>query len=170
MRFGRSMPMAADNSGQSESDSGLLASLWGMTGSTSRDTSALMDQGDNNEGQQMIPPIALYVSSSTSSFPSLPDSSSLSSPVGPTSAELKSSSSNNAVEETSSSSSSDLPSLPSSPALRSVSKRKPQSLTSRLLLPHLFLSSLYTPYPRIGGYPFNKKADIRDRNNFIHFG
>ena len=158
MRFGRSMPMQESNS-QAEPDSGLLASLYGLA---SRDTSALMDQGDNNEGQQMIPPIALYVSSSTSSFPTI---ESLSSPVGPSEKKSSKSSNNNVHEAVREESSSE-----AAPALRSVSKRNPQSLGSRLLLPHLFLSSLYTPYPRLGGYSFNKKADLRDRNNFIHFG
>ena len=152
-----------ESNSQSEPDSGLLASLYGFA-SNSRETSSLMDQADNNEGQQMIPPIALYVSSSTSSFPTIESLSS--SPVGPSEKKNSENSSNNNVHEAVREESSN----PTAPALRSVSKRNPQSLGSRLLLPHLFLSSLYTPYPRLGGYSFNKKADLRDRNNFIHFG
>lgn len=44
------------------------------------------------------------------------------------------------------------------------------TLRNRLLFPHLFLSTLYDSYSRLNGYSYNKKADLRNRNNFIHFG
>lgn len=46
------------------------------------------------------------------------------------------------------------------------------SLARRVLMPHLFLSSFYSPYinRRLSTYNYNKKAD-RDRDNvFMHFG
>lgn len=46
------------------------------------------------------------------------------------------------------------------------------SLARRVLMPHLFLSSFYSPYfnRRLSSYNYNKKAD-RDRDNvFMHFG
>lgn len=46
-------------------------------------------------------------------------------------------------------------------------KRQSTSYGPRLLIPHLFLSSLYTPYRRLN-YNYNKKAD-KD-NVFMHFG
>ena len=46
------------------------------------------------------------------------------------------------------------------------------SLARRVLMPHLFLSSFYSPYfnRRIPLYNYNKKADRERDNVFMHFG
>jgi len=51
---------------------------------------------------------------------------------------------------------------------QSLYVKRRSTLGPRLLIPHLFLSSLYTPYRRFN-LNYNKKADNRD-NVFMHFG
>ena len=51
---------------------------------------------------------------------------------------------------------------------QSLYVKRRSSFGPRLLIPHLFLSSLYTPYRRFN-LNYNKKADNRD-NVFMHFG
>lgn len=65
-------------------------------------------------------------------------------------------------------------SLPSSLSEMLFAPPSPSSstLARRVLMPHLFLSSFYSPYfnRRLSSYNYNKKAD-RDRDNvFMHFG
>lgn len=78
---------------------------------------------------------------------------------------------------------SDLSSSPSSAATSKAEKKSltemlfappnaSSSLARRVLMPHVFLSSFYSPYfnRRLSTYNYNKKAE-RDRDNvFMHFG
>lgn len=178
MRFGRSSPMQ-ENNGLSESEqNNLLASLLSL--GIAKDTSALMDENDGTSAPTA--PFALYVTNPfvlTDGFYSPVGRRKKSFSRAYSGASLKDTSTSSPASSSSSSpasaDSSPLPvSFPDESSRTDESLNKSKRVPNRFLLPHLFLSSLtpsLNPSPsRVSGYPFNKKADLRDRNNFIHFG